>query len=47
MSMPSIYELYAIKYAEHGRSARDNFVFQDIHDGPMPLDYYIWVARSP
>ena len=47
MSTPRIYELYAVKYAECARSARENFVFQDIHDGPMPLDYYIWVATSP
>ena len=47
MSTINIYELYAVKYAEHARSARENFVFQDIHDGPMPLDYYVWVATSP
>lgn len=47
MSTPRVYELYAIKYAEHLRQARENFVFQDIHDGPMPLDYYVWVATSP
>ncbi len=44
---PTVFELYAVKYAEHHRSARENFVFQDIHDGPMPLDYYVWVAKSP
>ena len=47
MSTPTVFELYAVKYAEHHRSARENFVFQDIHDGPMPLDYYVWVAVSP
>ena len=47
MSEPTIFELFAIKYAEFHRPARENFVFQDIHDGPMPLDYFIWVARSP
>ncbi len=47
MSTPTVYELFAIKYAEHHRPARQNFVFQDIHDGPMPLDYFIWVAKSP
>ena len=46
MSTPTVYELYAVKYAEHTRSARENFVFQDIHDGPMPLDYFVWVAKS-
>ncbi|MGI9436775.1 MAG: N-acyl homoserine lactonase family protein, partial [Geminicoccaceae bacterium] len=47
MSTPTTYELFAIKYGEHHRNARENFVFQDIHDGPMPLDYYVWVAKSP
>jgi len=46
MSIPTVFELFALKYAEHHRSASENFVFQDIHDGPMPLDYYIWVAKS-
>lgn len=46
MATPTVFELFAIKYAEHHRSSRENFVFQDIHDGPMPLDYYVWVAKS-
>lgn len=41
-----VYELFALKYAELARQARQNFIFQDIHDGPMPLAYYVWVARS-
>ncbi len=45
--VPTTYELFAVKYATHARKARENFVFQDIHDGPMPLDYFVWVARSP
>ena len=47
MPPPTVFELFALKYAEHQRSARENFVFQDIHDGPMPLDYFVWVATSP
>jgi len=47
MSTPTVFELFAIKYAELDRSSRENFVFQDIHDGPMPLDYFVWVAKSP
>ncbi len=46
MSTPTVFELFAVKYAEHHRSSRENFVFQDIHDGPMPLDYFVWVAKS-
>lgn len=41
-----VYELYAIRYAHHPRNARQNFIGHDAHDGPMPLDYFVWVARS-
>jgi hypothetical protein len=44
---PTTYELFAIKYAELDRPAPENFVFRDVHDGPMPLDFFLWVARSP
>jgi glyoxylase-like metal-dependent hydrolase (beta-lactamase superfamily II) len=40
------YELYAIKYARHERRARDNFLGGDPHDGPMPLDYFVWLIRG-
>ena len=46
MSQRTEYELFAVKYAHHARSAHENVIFRDIHDGPMPLDYYIWIARS-
>ncbi len=42
------YELFAVKYAELSRPATQNFAFtMDVHDGPMPLDFFVWVARSP
>jgi glyoxylase-like metal-dependent hydrolase (beta-lactamase superfamily II) len=41
-----IYELYAIKYAHHVRSAAENFIGGDLHDGPMPLDYFVWLVRG-
>jgi glyoxylase-like metal-dependent hydrolase (beta-lactamase superfamily II) len=45
---PTTYELYAVKYAEFSRPAVQNFAFAaDVHDGPMPLDYFTWVAKSP
>jgi len=47
MSSPTTYELFAVKYGTHERRAAENFIFQDIHDGPMPLDYFVWVAKSP
>jgi glyoxylase-like metal-dependent hydrolase (beta-lactamase superfamily II) len=40
------YGLYAIKYAEHARTARANFIGGDPHDGPMPMDYFVWLIRD-
>ncbi len=40
------YEVYAIKYAHHPRRASENFVGGDPHDGPMPLDYFVWLVRG-
>jgi glyoxylase-like metal-dependent hydrolase (beta-lactamase superfamily II) len=36
------YEIYAVRYARHDRTARENFYGGDPHDGPMPLDYFVW-----
>jgi glyoxylase-like metal-dependent hydrolase (beta-lactamase superfamily II) len=41
-----MYEVYAIKYAHHARRARENFIGGDPHDGPMPLDYFVWLVRG-
>jgi len=45
---PPQYELYAIKYAHHARRAIENFLDGkgDPHDGPMPLDYFVWLIRG-
>jgi glyoxylase-like metal-dependent hydrolase (beta-lactamase superfamily II) len=40
--MDACYEIYAIRYAHLARSARHNFIDGDVHDGPMPLDYFVW-----
>ena len=48
MSGPQ-YEVYAIKYAHHARRASENFIGgvpDDAHDGPMPLDYFVWLLRG-
>ena len=45
MSTPQ-YEIYALKYAHHERRASENFIAGDAHDGPMPLDYYVWLVRG-
>ena len=40
--MPASHEIYAVRYAHLERTARHNFIDGDAHDGPMPLDYYVW-----
>ncbi len=45
MSDPA-YEVYAIKYAHHERTASENFLGGDPHDGPMPMDYFVWLVRG-
>lgn len=40
------YEIYAIKYAHHERTASANFLGGDPHDGPMPMDYFVWLVRG-
>ena len=42
--MSDTYEVYAVRYARHERTARENFIGGDPHDGPMPLDYYVWAV---
>jgi glyoxylase-like metal-dependent hydrolase (beta-lactamase superfamily II) len=43
MSPIEPYEVYAIKYAENLASLRSNvFLGGDRHDGPMPMDYFVW-----
>ena len=41
-----MYELYALKYAHHPRRAAENFIGGDPHNGPMPLDYFVWLIRG-
>ncbi len=41
------WQVYALRYALHERYGRENFLrASDLHDGPMPMDYFIWVVRS-
>ncbi len=46
MPLP-VHDVYAIKYADHRRNASVNFLGGDPHDGPMPMDYFIWLIRGP
>jgi glyoxylase-like metal-dependent hydrolase (beta-lactamase superfamily II) len=43
---PRVWEVYAVRYAHHHRMARENFLGGDIHDGPMPIDYFVWAVKS-
>ena len=42
----TLYEVYAVKYAHHVRRKAENFIGGDPHDGPMPLDYFVWLVRG-
>ncbi len=46
MALP-VYALYAIRYATRQARRRDHFIGGDPHDGPMPMDYFLWVAIGP
>ena len=42
------FEIFAIRYAHIAeRAARENFIAADPHDGPMPMDFYVWAAVGP
>ncbi len=40
------YQVYAVKYGTRAARRHDNFIFRDDHDGPMPMDYYVWAIKS-
>src|SRR5688572_28694624 len=40
------YSVYAIRYATLQKRAGENFIGGDPHDGPMPMDYFVWAAVS-
>ena len=44
--MNGSYEVLALKYAETVRASRDFYIFQDPHDGPLPISYFLWVVRN-
>ena len=41
------YELFAIRYAMREARRADHFIGGDPHDGPMSMDYFVWVAKGP
>ena len=41
------YEILALKYAELTTRKRfESFIAADEHDGPHPIDYFVWVIRN-
>src|SRR5580704_19399318 len=40
------YELFALRYATRDARRGDHFIGGDPHDGPMPMDYFVWVAKG-
>lgn len=40
------YEIHALRYATHARRRQEAFMAYDPHDGPMPIDYFVWVVRN-
>lgn len=47
--MPAMtdYEIFAIRYGTRDARRHEHFIGGDPHDAPMPMDYFVWVARSP
>jgi glyoxylase-like metal-dependent hydrolase (beta-lactamase superfamily II) len=45
---PGVYHIYSLCYARlPERRMHENFMMaQDLHDGPMPLDYNVWIVRN-
>lgn len=40
------WQVHAIKYADrNARTRRDSFIFDDNHDAPHPMDYFMWLLR--
>lgn len=42
--MDDSYEIYAVRYGHFDRNAAANFIDGDPHNGPMPLDYFVWAV---
>lgn len=42
----SDWEVHAVKYADRdNRTRADSFIFDDNHDAPHAMDYYMWLLR--
>jgi glyoxylase-like metal-dependent hydrolase (beta-lactamase superfamily II) len=45
MTVAPEYEVFAIRYATREARRHEHFIGGDPHDGPMPMDYFVWVAK--
>jgi glyoxylase-like metal-dependent hydrolase (beta-lactamase superfamily II) len=42
----SVWEVHAVKYADrNARTRAESFIFDDNHDAPHAMDYFMWVLR--
>jgi glyoxylase-like metal-dependent hydrolase (beta-lactamase superfamily II) len=47
MSGPDAYEIFAVRYAtKQDRKRSENLILADLHEGVMPIDYFVWVIRN-
>ena len=40
------YEVFALRYARRDAMRSNHFIGGDPHDGPMPMDYFVWLIRG-
>ncbi len=41
------YSVHAIRYATRSAPRREHFLGGDPHEGPMPMDYFVWTIQGP
>ncbi|MBV9749340.1 MAG: N-acyl homoserine lactonase family protein [Acetobacteraceae bacterium] len=41
------YDVFALRYARRDARRAEHFLGGDPHDGPMPMDYFLWLIRGP
>lgn len=45
--MSDTWEIFALKYAERtGRTRNESFLFDDNHNAPHDMDYFIWLLKN-
>ncbi len=42
MATNDVHEVYALRYAHREARRSEHFIGGDPHDGPMPMDYFVW-----